>query len=150
MYIPWINWSLIFFLGEFNYCHLRHAQNIYVFFYDEKISERKNIVSIKYIYIYIISRFWNYIYCISIFLRKISWTLLLDMEENLVYMFHVYILLNRSGLKGVCGLLPILGLTWVFGIFSVNQDLIIFQYLFAVFNSLQVNYSADNVLFCQF
>lgn len=42
-----------------------------------------------------------------------------------------------SGLKGVCGLLPILGLTWVFGIFSVNQDLIIFQYLFAVFNSLQ-------------
>lgn len=42
-----------------------------------------------------------------------------------------------SGLRGVCGLLPILGLTWVFGIFSVNKDLIIFQYLFAVFNSLQ-------------
>uniref|UniRef100_K1PIM8 G-protein coupled receptors family 2 profile 2 domain-containing protein n=1 Tax=Magallana gigas TaxID=29159 RepID=K1PIM8_MAGGI len=49
----------------------------------------------------------------------------------------LYIYFWRSGLKGVCGLLPILGLTWVFGIFSVNQDLIIFQYLFAVFNSLQ-------------
>lgn len=110
---------------------------------------KKKHCEYKNIYIYIISRFWNYIYCISIFLRKMSWTLLLDMEENLVYMFHVYILLNRSGLKGVCGLLPILGLTWVFGIFSVNQDLIIFQYLFAVFNSLQVNYSADFILFCQ-
>eukprot|EP00105_Crassostrea_gigas_P045286 XP_019929434.1 PREDICTED: adhesion G-protein coupled receptor D1-like isoform X1 [Crassostrea gigas] len=40
-------------------------------------------------------------------------------------------------LRGLSGMLPILGLSWVFGIFSVNQDLNIFQYLFAVFSSLQ-------------
>ncbi|ESO89386.1 hypothetical protein LOTGIDRAFT_106517, partial [Lottia gigantea] len=34
-------------------------------------------------------------------------------------------------------LLPITGLTWIFGVFSVNGYTVIFQYLFALFNSLQ-------------
>ncbi|XP_062604136.1 adhesion G-protein coupled receptor D1-like, partial [Saccostrea cucullata] len=42
-----------------------------------------------------------------------------------------------SGVRGMCALLPILGLTWVFGILSINEDLIFFQYLFAILNSLQ-------------
>lgn len=44
----------------------------------------------------------------------------------------------RTGLRSLCTLLPVLGITWVFGILSINEDLIAFQYLFAVFNSLQV------------
>ena len=35
-------------------------------------------------------------------------------------------------------LLPLLGLTWVFGIMAINKNTIAFQYLFAILNSLQV------------
>ncbi|XP_048244585.1 uncharacterized protein LOC124121166 [Haliotis rufescens] len=43
----------------------------------------------------------------------------------------------RAGIKGALFLLPLLGLTWVFGLAAVNQRLVVFQYLFAIFNSLQ-------------
>ncbi|KAL8576911.1 hypothetical protein ACOMHN_067361 [Nucella lapillus] len=43
----------------------------------------------------------------------------------------------RAGVKAALLLLPLLGLTWVFGLAAVNKDLIIFQYLFALFNTLQ-------------
>jgi hypothetical protein len=35
-------------------------------------------------------------------------------------------------------LLPLLGLTWVFGLMAVNEKSIAFQYIFAILNSLQV------------
>jgi hypothetical protein len=35
-------------------------------------------------------------------------------------------------------LLPLLGLTWAFGLICVNDGLVVFQYLFTIFNSLQV------------
>ncbi|XP_041351593.1 uncharacterized protein LOC121370438 [Gigantopelta aegis] len=44
---------------------------------------------------------------------------------------------GKAGLKALCVLLPVMGLTWVFGVFSVNENVVIFQYLFAVFNSVQ-------------
>ncbi|CAG5131543.1 unnamed protein product, partial [Candidula unifasciata] len=44
---------------------------------------------------------------------------------------------TKSALRTVCILSPILGLTWVFGVLSVNGDTIAFQYLFAILNSLQ-------------
>ena len=34
--------------------------------------------------------------------------------------------------------LPILGITWVLGLFAVNENTLLFAYLFTVFNSLQV------------
>ncbi|XP_031566278.1 adhesion G protein-coupled receptor L2-like [Actinia tenebrosa] len=43
----------------------------------------------------------------------------------------------RSGIKSATVLLPILGIAWVFGILAVNTETIVFQYLFAIFNSLQ-------------
>ncbi|XP_070540818.1 uncharacterized protein [Ptychodera flava] len=43
----------------------------------------------------------------------------------------------KAGVKGALVLLPILGLSWMFGLLAVNEDLIAFQYLFAIFNSLQ-------------
>uniref|UniRef100_A0A8C6JVJ2 Adhesion G-protein coupled receptor D1 n=1 Tax=Melopsittacus undulatus TaxID=13146 RepID=A0A8C6JVJ2_MELUD len=40
--------------------------------------------------------------------------------------------------KAVAVLLPILGSSWIFGVLAVNAHALIFQYIFAVFNSLQV------------
>ncbi|TRY58665.1 hypothetical protein DNTS_028446 [Danionella cerebrum] len=39
--------------------------------------------------------------------------------------------------KAVAVLLPILGISWVFGVLAVNDHSLLFQYMFAVFNSLQ-------------
>ena len=35
--------------------------------------------------------------------------------------------------------MPLLGTTWVLGLLSVNSDTVVFQYLFAIVNSLQVS-----------
>jgi hypothetical protein len=43
----------------------------------------------------------------------------------------------KLGLKGSAILLPLLGLTWVFGLLVFNRDMIVFKYLFAICNSLQ-------------
>ncbi|XP_031572893.1 adhesion G protein-coupled receptor L3-like isoform X2 [Actinia tenebrosa] len=43
----------------------------------------------------------------------------------------------KAGLKGMVVLLPLLGLTWVFGLMAVNEKTIAFQYIFAILNSLQ-------------
>uniref|UniRef100_A0A8C9U9J7 Adhesion G protein-coupled receptor D1 n=1 Tax=Scleropages formosus TaxID=113540 RepID=A0A8C9U9J7_SCLFO len=39
--------------------------------------------------------------------------------------------------KAVAVLLPILGISWIFGVLAINGHSLLFQYLFAVFNSLQ-------------
>uniref|UniRef100_H3BHH9 Adhesion G protein-coupled receptor D1 n=1 Tax=Latimeria chalumnae TaxID=7897 RepID=H3BHH9_LATCH len=39
--------------------------------------------------------------------------------------------------KAVAVLLPILGSSWIFGVLAVNDKAILFQYVFAIFNSLQ-------------
>ena len=45
----------------------------------------------------------------------------------------------RSGVKAALMLMPLLGTTWVLGLLSVNSDTVVFQYLFAIVNSLQVS-----------
>lgn len=47
-------------------------------------------------------------------------------------------ILLRYAVRSTIILLPLLGLTWAFGLLCVNDDLIVFQYLFTIFNSLQV------------
>ncbi|CAC5379423.1 unnamed protein product [Mytilus coruscus] len=42
-----------------------------------------------------------------------------------------------AGIKSICVIFPLFGITWILGAFSVNEDLVVFQYLFAVCNSLQ-------------
>ncbi|XP_072839276.2 adhesion G-protein coupled receptor D1 isoform X1 [Pogona vitticeps] len=39
--------------------------------------------------------------------------------------------------KAVAVLLPILGSSWIFGVLAVNVHALVFQYMFAIFNSLQ-------------
>lgn len=43
----------------------------------------------------------------------------------------------RSLIRNILVILPILGLTWVFGVVAVNSHLVAFQFIFAVANSLQ-------------
>ena len=44
----------------------------------------------------------------------------------------------RMGIRSISTLLPVLGITWLFGFLSVSEDVIVFQYIFAILNSLQV------------
>ncbi|CAC5386735.1 unnamed protein product [Mytilus coruscus] len=44
---------------------------------------------------------------------------------------------TKSGVRSICVLAPLFGVTWVFGVLSISRDLVVFQYLFAIFNSLQ-------------
>ncbi|WAQ98747.1 AGRL3-like protein [Mya arenaria] len=44
---------------------------------------------------------------------------------------------RKTGLRSVCILLPVFGITWLFGVFAVNKDTVVFQYLFVIFNSIQ-------------
>ncbi|XP_062591908.1 uncharacterized protein LOC134253398 [Saccostrea cucullata] len=43
----------------------------------------------------------------------------------------------RNALKSVCTLVPVLGIAWIFGIFAINEDLVAFQYIFTIANSIQ-------------
>ena len=38
-------------------------------------------------------------------------------------------------------LLPLLGLTWVIGLFAVHENTAVFAWLFTIFNSLQVMFN---------
>jgi hypothetical protein len=43
----------------------------------------------------------------------------------------------RLGVRAMVVILPLLGITWVFGLLAFSSDTIAFKYLFAIFNSLQ-------------
>ena len=44
----------------------------------------------------------------------------------------------RQGVKACVVLFPLLGMTWVFGVLSVTDAGLVFQYIFTIINSLQV------------
>ena len=46
--------------------------------------------------------------------------------------------LYRSLLKAAIIVVPMLGVTWVVGIFTVNENTIVLAWIFTVLNSLQV------------
>lgn len=62
-----------------------------------------------------------------------------------VFYFHyqltikIFFFTNRSGLRSLGTLLPVLGVTWLFGILAVNENADVFQYIFVITNSFQVN-----------
>ena len=47
-------------------------------------------------------------------------------------------LVNRTILKATVILLPLLGLTWVFGVLTIDRNTTVFAWLFTIFNSTQV------------
>ena len=44
----------------------------------------------------------------------------------------------RQGVKACIVLFPLLGMNWVFGILSITDAGLVFQYIFIILNSLQV------------
>lgn len=54
---------------------------------------------------------------------------------------------SRLTVKAVAVLLPILGISWIFGVLAVNTHSLPFLYIFAVFNSLQVSSSWWDLFF---
>ena len=57
---------------------------------------------------------------------------------NLFDQLGVCLSRDRSGVQSTIVLLPLLGITWIFGVLTFNSETLAFQYLFAIFNSLQV------------
>lgn len=49
--------------------------------------------------------------------------------------------LIRTLLLASLVLLPVLGVTWILGLFAVNSNTTVFAWLFTIFNSLQVKYN---------
>lgn len=45
---------------------------------------------------------------------------------------------HRAGMKSAAVLLPLLGVSWAFGLLTINKKTIAFQYIFAISNSFQV------------
>lgn len=43
----------------------------------------------------------------------------------------------KAGIKASMVILPLLGLTWLFGLLGFSSDTIVFKYMFAILNSLQ-------------
>jgi len=56
--------------------------------------------------------------------------------------FVVSMTLYRDFLKAILIFLPLLGVTWIFGILAVNDDTVVFAWIFAILNTFQV-YSAS-------
>ena len=48
-------------------------------------------------------------------------------------------IINRALLKATIIVIPILGCTWVFGLLAVNEDTVVFAWIFTILNSLQVH-----------
>ena len=46
--------------------------------------------------------------------------------------------INRSLFVASVILLPLLGLTWIFGILTINSNSTVFAWFFTLFNSMQV------------
>ena len=68
----------------------------------------------------------------------------LSMEQCLVHnvlLNQFPLLCHRSLPKAVMILLPLLGATWIIGIFAVNNETQVFAWFFAILNSLQVSVS---------
>ena len=58
--------------------------------------------------------------------------------SNSVSFSLCFILCYRSLLRAVLILLPLLGMTWIIGIFAINNKTQVFAWIFAILNSLQV------------
>ena len=86
---------------------------------------------------------------------RVKWKASNDMNRSniglvrLVTLFHKIksvssqCVIFRTTLKSTVILLPLLGITWVVGVFAVNKNTTVFAWLFTILNSLQVNYATN-------
>ena len=55
-----------------------------------------------------------------------------------ISIFQFFLFFFRTTARVSIVLLPLLGISWVFGVFAVNDDTVVFQYIFTISNSIQV------------
>lgn len=55
-----------------------------------------------------------------------------------ISVFPIFSSFFRTTARVSLVLLPLLGISWVFGVFAVNDDTVVFQYIFTISNSIQV------------
>jgi len=48
--------------------------------------------------------------------------------------------MHRALLKAAVIVVPILGCTWIFGLLAINENTVVFAWIFTIFNSLQVTF----------
>ena len=60
-----------------------------------------------------------------------------DGTNNCIIKYSI-LFFNRTALKGTVILLPLMGITWIVGIFAVNQNTLVFAWIFTILNTLQV------------
>ena len=53
-------------------------------------------------------------------------------------MISIYHHFFRASLKAAIIVIPIFGCTWVFGVLAVNENTVVFAWIFTILNSLQV------------
>ena len=58
----------------------------------------------------------------------------------ILYTCTIVVLLYSATIKASVILLPLLGITWVIGLFAVNQETSFFTWSFVILNTFQVNY----------
>ncbi len=61
-----------------------------------------------------------------------------------VYSNYDMLIFPRTALKGTVILLPLMGITWIVGIFAVSQNTLVFAWIFTILNSLQVSKENNN------
>ena len=55
-----------------------------------------------------------------------------------ISVFPIFFFFFRTTARVSLVLLLLLGISWVFGVFAVNDDTVVFQYIFTISNSIQV------------
>ncbi|WAR07986.1 AGRD1-like protein [Mya arenaria] len=46
-------------------------------------------------------------------------------------------MLHTAGIRSIAILIPVFGLTWIFGVFAINEATLVFQWLYVILNTLQ-------------
>jgi len=64
--------------------------------------------------------------------------------------FFLHLFYYRSLLKAAVIIIPLLGCTWVFGLLAVNEETVVFAWLFTVTNSLQVGKMMCQFYYCEY
>lgn len=87
----------------------------------------------------------------------VKWVILQQSEQKSVtppssslppFLSLLFFLPLRHGVKAAMVLLPLLGLTWILGIFFISANTSVFAWLFTIFNSLQVWSYSRNAYVC--
>ena len=137
-YLVWYAWGVSYVRALIDYLSIIFYVFIYIYIFLENIfsrPEEKKETGSK------VSAIKRYLILIGIVSTQINSVLLARVVHEILRMQAdktSHLERVRQGVKACAVLFPLLGLTWVFGVLSVTDAGLVFQYIFTIFNSLQV------------